>query len=384
MNRITAAECRSITEPGFYRADDTLYLYVKPSGRRSWVQRVLIDGRRHDIGLGSFPVVSLRLARERAFDNRRAIAQGRNPLIEKRRAKLPTFRVAAVETHEALAPTFKSAQHTRDWILILRKYAFPKIGHIPVDRIVQQDVLNVLKPIWTVKAETARRVRQRIRTVLKHCQAHGYVKDNMAGEIIDGALPTMPQVKEHHRALDYRDMPDAVSRIETGVASLPARLCMLFLIHTAVRSNEGRGATWAEIDLEAATWTIPGERMKNGKQHRVPLSKAALAVLEKARPLRNDSDLVFPSTTYPHRPMTSATLVKNLRVIGLADKTTVHGFRSPFRTWAAECTDIPRDVLEIALSHTVGDAVEQAYSRSDLLEKRVKLMRLWDGFLNGE
>ena len=383
MRKITAAECRSITKPGFYRADETLYLHVKQSGRRAWIQRVLIDGRRHDIGLGSFPVVSLRMARDRAFENRRAIADGRNPLLEKRRGRIPTFRVAATETHKALSPTFRSAQHTRDWIRILTKHAFPNLGNIPVDRITQQDVLNALKPIWTEKPETARRVRQRIRTVLDHCRAAGHVRENVAGDAIKAALPTMPKVKDNFRALDFREMPDAVKRIEAGVASLPARLCILFLIHTAARSKQARGATWVEIDLTAATWIIPGERMKNGKPHRVPLSGAAIAVLEQARPLRNDSDLLFPSLNNNRRPMTSAALVKNLREIGLADKTTVHGFRTSFRTWAAELTDIPREICEMALAHTVGDAVERAYSRSDLLEKRVALMQLWDDFLAG-
>ena len=384
MRKLTAAECRSISKPGFYRADDTLYLSVKPSGRRSWVQRVLIDGRRHDIGLGAFPVVSLRMARERAFDNRRSIDQGRNPLLEKRRATMPTFKVAAETAHAALAPQFRSDQHTRDWMNILRRHAQPKLGNIPVDRITQQDVLRVISPIWTDKTETARRVRQRIRTVLDYCRAHGHLTENVADDRINKALPKLPQVKANHRALDYREMPDAVKRIETEVASMPARLCLQFTILTAVRSNESREATWAEIDFETGTWTIPGDRMKSGKPHRVPLSNTALAVLEQARPLRNDSDLVFPSTTYPHRPMTSAALVKNLREIGLADKTTVHGFRSAFRTWAAERTDIPREICEMALAHTVGNAVEQAYSRSDLLEKRVELMSLWDEYLSGK
>ncbi len=379
--KLTAVECRTIKGPGFYRADDTLYLYVKPSGRRSWVQRVMIDGRRANIGLGSYPVISLKMARERAFDNRRAIALGRNPLLEKRRAKTPTFKVAALETHAALAPTFKSEQHTRDWIRILTKHAIPKLGNIPVDRITPQDVLKVLKPIWTVKAETARRVRQRIRTVLDHCRASGYVLDNVAGDTIKAALPTMPKIQDHHRALDYRDSPDAVKRIQ-GVESLPARLGMLFLIHTAVRSNDARGATWAEIDLDLATWTIPAARMKSKRPHRVALSGAALAILEQARPLRNDSDLLFPSALRPRLPMDSATFMRVLRENGLAEKTTVHGFRTSFRTWAAECTDIPGDVCELALAHAVGDATERAYNRSDLLEKRERLMQEWADFLS--
>ena len=382
MRRLTAHECKAITSPGFYRCEDTLYLSVKPTGRKSWIQRVMIDGRRHNIGLGSFPVVSLSMARDKAFENRRAITQGRNPLMEKRRATMPTFRKAAVDTHKALAPTFKNPVHVKNWIQVLEKHAIPKLGNIPVDRITQQDILAVLKPIWTEKPETARRVRQRTRTVLRHCQAHGHVQENIADERIDAALPTMPKVKEHRRALDYKDMPEAVRRIETEVASMPTRLCLLFIVYTAVRPNEALEATWTELDFESATWIIPASRMKAKRDHRVPLSRSALAILEQAKPLRNESDLVFPSLIRPHHPMTSRTPMKALEQLGLAEKTVVHGFRTSFRTWAAERTDIPREVCEMALAHNVGNAVEQAYSRSDLLEKRTLLMRHWDGFLN--
>ncbi|MXZ73648.1 MAG: tyrosine-type recombinase/integrase [Gemmatimonadetes bacterium] len=376
MRKLNARECRSTTKPGFYRVDDTLYLYVKPSGRKSWVQRVVIDGRRHNLGLGSFPVVSLDKAKRRAFENRVKISDGVNPL----RGSVPTFREAAEKVHVALAPSFRSEQHTRDWMRILKKHAYPAIENVPVDRIKQQHVMDLLKPIWTTKTETARRVRQRIKTVLDHCRVDGHVRENVADDRLNPALPSMPKVKENFRALDFREMPDAVNRIRS-VSSLPARLCMLFAVYTAARSNEVREATWDEIDEASSTWEIPGERMKNGKPHRVPLSKSALEVLKDARPLRNDSNLIFPSLMKPRHPMSSRALVKNLEELGLADKTTVHGFRTSFRTWASERTDIPREVCEMALAHTVGNAVEQAYSRSDLLEKRTSLMVQWDEFL---
>ena len=384
MRRITAAECRTISKPGFYRADDTLYLYVKPSGRRTWVQRVLIDGRRHNIGLGSFPVVSLAKARHEAFENRVKIQDGRNPLDDKRQSKAPTFRIAAVEMHAGLVPTFRNHIHARNWIQAIQRHAFPKIGNIPVDRITQQDVLRVLTPIWTDKSETARKLRQRIRKVLGHCQAHGFVDQNVADDRINAALPTMPKVKAHHRALVYREAPDAWQMIESGVKSLPSRLCLQFIILTGARSGQAREAVWSEVDLDARTWTIPADRMKTPTEHRVPLSDSALAVLEAAAPMRNPSDLIFPSPVKPHKPMTPDSLMRVLRALGIADKTDVHGFRATFRTWASECTDIPREVLEMALAHNVGDLTERAYSRSDLLEKRVTLMRLWDDFLHGE
>ena len=199
-----------------------------------------------------------------------------------------------------------------------------------------------------------------------------------------GALPSMSKARDHFRALDYREMPEAVRIIRTGVSSLSAKLCLLFLILTASRSNEARGATWSEIDLDAATWEIPGRRMKGGKTHRVPFSSLALEVLEEAMLLRNKSGLVFRSTTRPHSPMTSATPMKALKQIGLGKKTVAYGFRSSFRTWAGEQTDFPREVCEAALAQEVGNMVERSYARGDLLQKRRDLMQRWADYLDSE
>ena len=381
MRKITAAEARSIIEPGIHRADDTLYLCVKRTGRKSWIQRVVIDGRRTDIGLGPFPVVSLAEAREKAFSNRQLIYKGGSPIRERRRVRMPTFAKAAEKTHASLVPTFRSDLHKKNWIQVLQKHAFPVLADIPVDRITQQDVLSVLEPIWTMRPDTARRVRQRIRAVLRHCQAHNHVDQNVADERIDGALPSMPKVKEHHKALPYREVPDAFKVIGSRVSS--ARLALRFLILTATRSNEVREATWDEIDRETSTWTIPSERMKGGKPHRVPLSESALAILEEALQLRDESDLIFPSTSKAGRAMTPDNLMKVWRETGISKDTKVHGFRTSFRTWASERTDIPREVCELALAHAIGTGVERAYSRSDLLEKRTSLMRMWDEYLTG-
>ena len=382
---MNARQCKEETKPGRHRVADTLYLYVQVSNkngvRKSWVQRVKIDGKRYDIGLGPFALVTVQEAKDKAIDNRRAILQGRNPFLEQKREVMQTFKAAAESAHKILTPTFRSVQHTKNWIQILVKHAYPVLADIPVDRITQQDVLKVLTPIWAVKSETARKIRQRISTILDHCRADGFVSENVADERINPKLPAMPKVKENRRAMPYREMPDAVRSIEKDVASLPARLCLLFIMHTAARPGEAIQATWNEID--GATWIIPGAKMKNGKPHRVALSAPALAILEQARPLRNDSALIFPSAMKPRNSMTSATLVKNLKQIGLWKRTTVHGFRTSFRTWAMERTDIPREVCEMALAHNVGTAVEQAYSRSDLLEKRTALMDQWAAFLQG-
>ena len=381
MKKLTLTQCRNITKPGLHRVDDTLYLIVKPSGRKSWVQRLTINGRRTCLGLGPFPVVTLVEAQDAAIDNRRLLRKGVDPLGDRRRERTLTFREATIKTHESLVPTFRSPLHVKNWLQVVEKHAYPVLAELPVDRIRQEDVLKVLTPIWSKRPDTAKRVRQRIRAIIRYCQAHNHVVENVADERIDGALPSMSKVKENFRALPYRETPDAYRTIGSLVS--PARTALRFLILTAARSNEVREAIWDEIDFESSTWVITGKRMKGGKEHRVPLSKSALEVLEVAREFEDRSDLVFPSPVKPGRPMTPENLMKVLRTLGLADRATVHGFRTSFRTWASERTDIPREVCEMALAHTVGNAVEQAYSRSDLLEKRTSLMSQWDGFLQG-
>ena len=293
---LTAAEIKSLTTPGRYRADPILYLVVQPSGSKSWVQRLTIDGRRRDIGLGGYPPICLADARTKALENRGAVAHGRDPLAESRRRRTPTFREAAKAVHAANRPRWRNAHHTASWMQTLERHAFATLGAMPVHRIQQADVLRVLEPIWTTKPETARRVRQRIRTVLAWALAQGYIDDNPADDRIDPALPRMPKVKAHLRALDYREVPAALAVIDASRASPAARLCLRFTILTAARSGEARGARWSEIDLEACQWRIPGDRMKAGVEHRVPLSDAAVAVLEQARTLDDGSGLVIPFT----------------------------------------------------------------------------------------
>ena len=261
----------------------------------------------------------------------------------------------------------------------LERHAHPVIGNMNVDRIRREDALRVLTPIWSSKPETARRLRQRIRAVLGWAWAHDYVFENVAGEGIDGALPTLPAVKAHFRALPYGEVSGALKRVEVSGASAAAKLCLRFLILTAARSGEARGAMWAEMDAEAREWRILGERMKGGGAHRVPLSDAALAVLEQARALDDGSGLIFPSPLRAGRPLSDMSLTKLLRDRGLADRATVHGFRSAFRDWCAD-VGAPREVAEAALAHTVG-GVEGAYFRSGLLERRRALMDAWAAFL---
>ena len=378
MGAMTAAKVKALREPGKYRADQTLYLRVRPGGRKSWVQRLTVHGKRRDIGLGPFDLVSLAEARIKAWENRRAVFEGRDPLAERRQAKAPTFREAAARTLEGLRSQWRNEKHAAQWATTLETYAFPTLGDRRVDSIRGEDVLRVLLPIWTAKAETARRVRQRIRAVLSWGQAHGFASGNVAAEGIDGALPKVNGRKTHFRALPYQEVGEALGTVEASPASLAARLCFRFLVLTAARSGEARGARWSEMDTKAREWRIPGERTKRGAPHRVPLSTEAIAVLERARALDDRSEVVFPGRQR-ERELSDMTLTKILREQGLADRATVHGFRSAFRDWCAE-TGAPREVAEAALAHTVG-GVEGAYFRSDLFERRRALMQSWGAFL---
>ena len=382
MGKLTAAKVRAITRTGLHGDGGTLYLSVAPGGSKSWIQRLTVNGRRRDIGLGGFPLVSLAEAREKAFDNRRSARAGGDPLAEKHKAKVPTFREAAHKVFEATKPRWRSEQHTTNWLKYLERHAMPHIGDMHVDRIGREDVLRVLTPLWGTRMETARRVRQRVRAVLRWSQAHGFVAENVAGEGIDGALPTMPDVKEHFRALPYQEVRAALATVEASPASLAVKLCFRFTILTAARSGEAREAVWSEIDFDAREWRIPGARMKSGSEHRVPLSKAALAVLDQAETLKDGADLLFPSPLRKGRPLSNMTMTKLLRDVKLAERATMHGFRSSFRDWCAE-TNKPRELAEAALAHAVS-GVEGAYFRSDLLARRRTLMDQWAAYLTEE
>ncbi len=378
---LSATRVKALKEPGRYSDGGGLHLFISKAGRKSWVQRITIDGRRRDIGLGGFPSVSLAKAREKATGNRTTVAAGRDPLAEKRKPAIPTFKEAASAVHEANRPRWRNARHAASWIQTLERHAMPKLGNMPIDRIGRTDVLQVLSPIWTTRPETARRVRQRMRTVFRWAMAHGFTETNPAGEAIDGALPPMPKVKAHLRSLPYQEVAAALATVEGSQASIPAKLCFRFLVLTAARSGEARGATWDEIDMTERVWKIPSERMKAGVEHRVPLSEQALEVLAHAYALREESGLVFPSPLKPGSPMSDMTLTKILRSTGLAERATVHGFRSSFKNWTLEQTDTPWAVSEAALAHTLGTSTEQAYARSDLFERRRVLMQQWADYL---
>ena len=383
MAQLTAAKVKAVAEPGRYGDGAGLYLNVAPGGSKSWVQRIVVTGRRRDIGLGGYPAVGLAEARVLAAANRTAVAAGRDPVAEKRRPPKPTFKEAAHQVHQANLPRWRNPKHAAAWIRTLERFAFPVFGNMPVDRVTRADVLTVLSPIWSATPETARRVRQRIRTVMRWAMAHGFIENNPAGEAIDGALPPMPRVKDSLRALPYREVSEALKIVEESRSSASAKLCLRFTVLTAARSGEARGALWSEIDLDQALWTVPAARMKGKLDHRVPLSRAALEVLSRARELHDGSDLVFPSPRRPGEPLSDMTLTKVLRDTGLAHLATVHGFRSTFRDWGSDTEAESDSVLELALAHRPGNEVERAYARSDRLELRRPVMEAWGEFVTG-
>ena len=375
MTRLTVLGLKSLTAPGRYGDGDGLYFNVAKGGSTSWVQRITIRGRRRDLGLGGYPAVSLAQARRLAYENRAAITDGRDPLAERRRAAVPTFREAAAEFHAFNRSRWRSAQYAKTWLRALENYVFPRIGNIPVNEIGREDINAILKPIWTKIPETARRLRQKIRAVFRRCISLGYIEENPAGDVLDGALIPIPRGKNHLRSLPYQDCQAVLGAIDASRAELPSKLCLQFIILTASRYGEARYAPWSEIDWVDKNWIIPGHRMKRGEQHRVPLSDAALAVLKRAKHISDGTGLIFPSPLKPGEALSENTLTNLLKKIGLHDRATVHGFRSSFRVWAAECTSASIEAMEYSLSHSVGSRIEQAYARTDLLEQRRPLMQ---------
>jgi integrase len=367
--------------PGRHGDGRGLFLYVKASGARSWVLRYQVMGKRHDLGLGAYPEVSLAMARDRALQARRMIQEGEDPIAKKRQAKPKSFKDAALELIESKRPGWKNAKHAAQWTSTLEAYVFPGLGRMQVARIETADVMGVLKPIWTAKPETANRVRQRIEAVLDYASALGIrTGDNPArwrGHL-DHLLPKPTKVKavKHHPALPHAEIAGFMEDLSdrSGVAAR----ALAFTILTAARSGETRGATWAEIDLDAKLWTIPADRMKAGKEHRVPLTPEAIACLG---PKRDDGALVFESEAKPGKPISDMSMTAVLRRM-TRDTITVHGFRSTFRDWAGETTGFPREVIEAALAHGIKDKAEAAYARSDLFDKRRKLMEAWASVVN--
>ena len=386
-NALSAVFVKSVQETGTYSDGGGLNLRVEKSGAKYWFQRVTIDRKRRNLGLGGYPIVSLAEARKAALLNTRMIREGRDPMAEKREAiaarqrpPTPTFAEAAATVIEMRRPTWSNSKHAAQWSSTLETYAFPKVGSKLVTDITTADILAVLTPVWTRKPETASRVRQRMETVLDWAVAQGYRIDNPANRSIAKVLPRMPRTKQHHQALHYCKVPSAMEKVRQSTADPVTKLAFEFLVLTAARSGEVRLATWDEIDWDERKWTAPAEHMKARREHKVPLSKRSIEVLRLAEELSDgSSDLVFPGLRgKPLSDMVFTSMLRRLEIPAVA-----HGFRSSFKGWCLECTDTRSELSKAALAHNLGDPTEQAYTRTDLFEPRRELMEMWADFVAG-
>jgi integrase len=388
LHRLTATRVAGRLKPGYYGDGGNLYFRVAEGGTKGWIFRFKMYGRTRDAGLGAYPAISLARARVRAFEYRALVADGVDPIDQRNaqqaaarveNAKTITFDDCAKAYITAHADGWRSAKHLQQWRNTLDAYAAPVLGRLPIRAIDTGLIMRVLEPMWASKPETASRLRGRIESVLSWATVRGYrIGENPArwrGHL-DSLLPAKSKVRkvEHHAALPYVDVGRFMHDLRQQ-AGLGAR-ALEFLILTATRAGEVLNATWDEFDLETSTWSIPAGRMKGGREHRVPLSDAAMAVLKAAQELRQ-SDYVFPGAKAA-RPLSLMSLKTTLERTG--QNVTSHGFRSTFRDWAAEQTSYANHVVEMALAHAVPNAVEAAYRRGDLFDKRRRLMDDWAQF----
>jgi integrase len=377
---LSAVQVRQIKAAGRYADGNGLYLVVDPSGARRWVLRTIIKGRRRDIGLGGVSLVSLSEAREKAGSYRKVAREGGDPVAEKHKTEvpIPTFSAAAEQVFEEHKGSWRNDKHAAQWITTLRTYAFPVIGSRPVDQIEAPDILRVLGPIWLTKPETARRVRQRMATVLDWAKVAGFRAGENPVHGVTKGLPKQAGKDDHHAALAYGDVPAFVAGLSQTDVSEVVRLAFEFLILSASRTNEVLGVKWAEVDEAGRTWAVPAERMKAKRVHRVPLSSRCMEILDRAKQLGVKSAFIFPGRS-GDKPLSNMVFLMALRRMNL--QATAHGFRSSFRDWAAEQTSFPREVCEMALAHVIENRVEAAYRRSDLFDKRRELMDSWARFV---
>ncbi len=393
VEEMSALQVRQITKPGKHSVGGVpgLQLVVKDKGPKSWALRTMVGNLRRNIGLGGFPEVSLTRAREKAREMKELIDQGIDPVHARRdrrtaliksQASQMTFEKAARLCHKKKAVEFRNAKHAKDWVSSVERYAYSVIGKISVSEIELSHILKVLEPIWTTKTETATRLRQRLEYILNWATVSGYrTGDNPArwkGHL-DAVLPSPNKIRKtkHFPALPWQKIGGFMKNLRAK-DGMSAR-CLEFTILTACRSGESRLATWDEICLNARVWTIPKERMKAGKEHKVPLTDRAIQILQ-GLPRFEDSEYVFTAPRGgPLSDMALSMLCRRMKVDAVP-----HGFRSTFKDWAAESTNFPREVSEMALAHAIESKVEAAYRRGDLFQKRLKLMESWAEFCSKE
>lgn len=383
--KLTKALVRNLG-PGRHADGNGLYLVVDSSGARRWIVRVTVKGQKNrygkplrtDFGLGSAELVTVGDARERALEYRKLARAGLHPKHHGTQ-DIPNFEELARQVHIERLPTWKNPKHSQQWINTLAEYAFPKVGRLPVDSIGQPEVLGVLSPIWTEKHETARRVAQRIKTVLDVARSRGFREgENPVTAIHEGGV--LPKVKarpKHHKAMNWHDVPAFYTELSKRNAM--AAKALMFTCMTGSRTGEVLGMRWEEIDFGACIWTCPGDRMKTGEAHRIPLTGEVLEIVEPLKAMQSEYVFEGQKRNRPLSNMAMLMLLRRMKIEGV----TVHGFRSTFRDWASEVAKAPREVAESSLAHKLGSEVERAYARSDLLERRRALMERWSRFVTG-
>lgn len=386
FNKLSARRVETLTEPGRHGDGGGLYLYVDASGAKRWLFLFRWEGKLKEMGLGGLSRVSLKDARARAAEARTVLADKKNPITYRRmiaegRKAVPTFWAFAEDLLPEISKGFRNQKHQDQWTSTLRTHA-SALHDIPVDEVTTDLVLNVLRPIWHSRAETASRVRGRIERVLDAAKAKGLIESPWENPArwrghLSNLLPRRQTLSRgHHAAMPFAQVPAFICLLRERKSMAARALEMTILC--ASRSGEVLGARWSEFDLEAAIWTVPAQRMKAGRQHRVPLSAPALELVRTASEARTGA-YVFPGQK-PDRPLSNMAMEMQLRRMKF-DQFTVHGFRSAFRDWAGETTSFPREIAEAALAHVVGDQTERAYRRGDALERRRELMDAWARYL---
>lgn len=400
-NLLTDAAVKSKNKaPGYYLDGRGLYLQIAPKGGRSWLLRYTMAGKTREMGLGPVFDVGLARARELAQEQRELVAQGVDPIAHRDKLRVQrnvaevqaaqasvTFETCAREYHKAHVDNWKNARHGDQWINTLSTYVFPVCGKLPVGAVGKAEIQKALLPIWKKKAETASRVFQRIRTVINYGAAKDYCLglDQEFWEQLKLALGANDRARkvEHHSSCPHAEAGALLATVKAGTATPMVKLAFEFIVLTGARSGEARGAQWSEFDALLSSWTVPGERMKAGRNHRVPLSRRAHEILLEARELQGldatkpGEGLVFPNPAgKPYSDMVFTQLMRRMEL-----PYTMHGFRASFRTWGMEETQYPDEMLEFALAHVVGDQTVRAYARSDMVERRKQLMEDWAAYV---
>ena len=383
-NELTALKVRKLDIPGRYADGNNLYLEIDKSGARRWTLRVTVLGRRRDMGLGGVSTVSLEEARELAYQYKKIARSGGDPILERQKNKglQTTLIYCAKKVHQINLPTWKNQKFAKQWFSSLEHHVFPTIGKLPISQVTSADILRVLTPIWNTKGDTAKKIKQRLRMIIKWARAQGYFQGDDPVELAEQALPKQLKSDDHHKSLEFEKLPEMISNLKKSKISLPTKLALEFTILSACRTNEVLNAKWEEIDLTKLVWSIPSERMKGGKVHQVPLTDRMTVILNDCKKLKTNNDLLFPSE------INGEALSNNTMRLALKKRlkidATVHGMRSSFKDWASETTNFANEVSEMALAHTISNKTELAYRRRTLIEKRRQLMQRWSDYLNNK